>query len=102
MKRKQWINSKRKKSVRYGGQLPLIENDSIEVCNAGYRRSGDTCVLCPGNTIKTEPGDAVNCDADPPCEGTMIAGAGHTRCGKFTCVLNLTRSSLGTFCTSSF
>ena len=56
-------------------------------------------MLCPGNTIKTQPGDAVNCDADPPCEGTMIAGAGHTRCGEFACVLNLTRCSLGTFCT---
>ena len=64
----------------------IIERYSVKVCSAGYHRSGGSCVMCTGNTIKREAGDADNCDADVPCDGVItVPNAGHTACGKFVC-----------------
>ena len=42
-----------------------------------------TCVLCSNNTIKSTPGDAMNCSADPPCDGTLtVPNDNHTQCGE--------------------
>ena len=39
--------------------------------------------MCTGNEIKLTPGDAVDCSADPPCDGvTGFAAANHNHCGK--------------------
>ena len=63
-----------------------IESYSVKVCSAGYHRSGGPCVMCTGNTIKREAGDAQNCDTDVPCDGVItLPNAGHTACGKFVC-----------------
>ena len=52
-------------------------------CEAGYYKNGVACSLCPGNKIKTTVGDASNCDADPPCNGTnQVPNSGHTACSK--------------------
>ena len=42
----------------------------------------DTCLPCPGEKIKTSPGDSVSlCDVD--CGGgSKVANAEHTACGK--------------------
>ena len=51
------------------------------VCNAGFYKSGDACVMCTGYGIKTVVGNAVDC-ADT-CDGTSnVPNAGHTACGK--------------------
>ena len=66
----------------------IILSCHLQVCNAGYFKSGNSCVLCPGNKIKTTAGDAEHCDADVPCDGvTTIAKSDHTGCGKFLCVM---------------
>ena len=62
----------------------LFERYSLSVCNVGHVRSGGSCVLCPGNTIKKTVGDAENCDADASCDGvTEWPNPDHTACGKF-------------------
>ena len=54
------------------------------MCGAGYFKDGDSCVLCTGNTIKVNVGDATNCDADLPCDGTQtVPNMEHTLCGNF-------------------
>ena len=55
----------------------------IVVCNAGYYKSGSSCQLCTGNTIKSTIGDASDCDADTSCDGTTkVPNAEHTACGR--------------------
>ena len=55
----------------------------VSVCNAGHFGSGFSCTICPGNTIKPASGDAANCDAAEPCDGTTtVPNAGHTACGE--------------------
>ena len=39
--------------------------------------------MCTGNEIKSTPGDATNCSADPPCDGiTSVPNAEHSACGE--------------------
>ena len=52
------------------------------VCNAGYFIDGDSCSICPGNTIKMSPGNATACDTT--CDGvTTVPNGKHTTCGEF-------------------
>ena len=51
----------------------------ISVCNAGYYKDGDDCVMCTGNTVKSV-GNDTSCPTT--CDGmTKIPNAGHTACG---------------------
>ena len=53
------------------------------VCNAGYHKNGDACVMCTGNEIKSAAGDATDCSADTACDGSShVPNPGHTACGK--------------------
>ena len=39
--------------------------------------------MCTGNEIKSTPGDATNCSADVPCDGTTsVPNAEHSACGE--------------------
>ena len=52
----------------------------LSVCNAGHYRTGESCVLCPGDAIKPTVGDAVNCSNT--CDEMMtVANDNHTDCG---------------------
>ena len=56
---------------------------SLPVCKAGYFKSGGSCIPCSGNEIKSTPGDATDCTADPPCDGaTKVPNDDHTACGE--------------------
>ena len=55
----------------------------FSVCNAGRYKNGDLCTTCTDNTINSEPGNATDCSADQPCDGTItVPNAGHTACGE--------------------
>ena len=53
-------------------------------CNAGYyKESGNGCVLCPGNQVKSSSGDDTDCNTDTACNGHMtVPNLGHTACDK--------------------
>ena len=54
----------------------------IQECNAGNYKSGNSCLMCTANTIKSTSGDTVNCLANPPCNGVgKIPDQNHTKCG---------------------
>ena len=54
----------------------------ITECKAGYFLYGSECVMCTGNTIKTEAGNATDCDTDAACDGVMtVPNRDHTHCG---------------------
>ena len=60
-----------------------MKKNSLE-CGAGFFRNGPLCTMCPGNEIKTMPGDAPDCSADPPCDGvTQEPNDQHTQCGLY-------------------
>ena len=60
----------------------------VSVCNAGYYKSGGSCVLCTNNTIKSSAGNATNCDADTACDGTTtVPNSDHTACGPGRCFI---------------
>ena len=43
---------------------------------------GNSCSICPGNTIKTSVGNATSCNAT--CDGvTTVPNGKHTTCGDF-------------------
>ena len=51
------------------------------VCNAGYYKDGDECVMCPENTVKSTEGDDTSCPT--VCDGvTKVPNSGHSDCGK--------------------
>ena len=55
---------------------------SVPVCKAGYYISGSSCTMCTGNEIKSTPGDATDCSADPLCDdATKVPNDDHTACG---------------------
>ena len=55
------------------------------VCNVGYYKNGDACVMCTGNDIKSAIGEATDCSADTECDGSShVPNPGHTACGKFS------------------
>ena len=57
----------------------------IVVCNVGYYKNGNDCEMCTGNTIKSTPGDAVDCNGDTLCDGvTEVPDANHTNCGLYS------------------
>ena len=63
----------------------LYEQPIISVCGAGFYISGSVCTMCPGNEIKTMTGDALDCSADPPCDGvTQKPNDQHTECGLYS------------------
>ena len=42
-------------------------------------------MMCPDNTVKSDPGDITHCNTDPPCdEISRVPDVGHTVCGKNT------------------
>ena len=52
-------------------------------CSAGHFKNGGSCVLCPGNKIKSFPGDDTDCNTDSACDGIItVPNLGHTACGK--------------------
>ena len=52
-------------------------------CSAGHFNNDGSCVLCPGNTIKSSPGDDADCNVDSACDGIItVPNLGHTACGK--------------------
>ena len=56
----------------------------VSVCHAGHFTNGDLCITCAGNTIKSTSGNATDCSADQPCDGTItVPNIGHTACGEF-------------------
>ena len=61
-------------------------------CNAGYYGNGSaTCTLCPGNTIKSSPGYASDCNTDAQCDGVSNEpNTGHTVCGRSSVISPLT------------
>ena len=55
----------------------------LSECNVGHYKNGDSCDLCPGNTIKTMVGDAMDCNYDAACDGVMtVPNDAHTACGE--------------------
>ena len=55
---------------------------SLLVCNTGHYSTGNDCVVCPGNTIKSMIGDAMNCNDDELCDGVnKVPNTNHTTCG---------------------
>ena len=60
-----------------------LDKTLIPVCKAGHHRGGSSCIMCSGNEIKSTPGDAADCLADPPCDGaTKVPKDDHTACGE--------------------
>ena len=54
----------------------------VVVCNAGFHLNGNDCVGCPGNTIKSLPGNERDCNTDTACDGeSTIANDNHRACG---------------------
>ena len=40
------------------------------------------CEMCTGNTVKSKPGNAEDCDEDTPCDGVAtVPNTNHTACG---------------------
>ena len=44
----------------------------VSICNSGHYGNETSCTICPGNTIKSAPGDAANCSAETPCDETTL------------------------------
>ena len=77
-------------SIIVSYQYITLKNYFVLVCNVGYFKREGSCVLCPGNTIKTKVGNAENCDEDAPCDGVRTTpNENHTACGKFECAMSL-------------
>ena len=54
----------------------------FQVCIAGYFKTGDSCTMCTGNTIKPLAGNTTSCEGK--CDaGTTEASEDHTTCGEF-------------------
>ncbi len=53
----------------------------FSVCSAGHYGSEYSCLICPGNTIKSVVGDAADCNGETPCDGiNNIPNSAHTAC----------------------
>ena len=51
------------------------------MCDAGYYKDGNDCVMCTGNTVKLTMDEDTSCSTT--CDGmTMVPNSGHTACGK--------------------
>ena len=43
----------------------------------------ETVSMCPGNKIKSSPGDEADCNTDSACDGNItVPNPGHSACGK--------------------